>query len=170
MALPRIIKDMTLFNEGNAYLGEASEVVLPKLSRKMEEWRGGGMSGPVKLDMGNNLLELEATFGGPMFDILSQYGSTSVTGVYLRFVGSWQNQDTGAFDVIEVIARGRFEEIDFGSAKVGEKSDFKIKMPLGYYRLDRNGATVIEIDPLNMIEIVNGVDRLEAIRTALGLF
>lgn len=170
MALPSVLKDMMLFNEGSAYIGEVSEVTLPKLSRKMEEWKGGGMSRPVKLDMGGDVLELEATFGGPMFDIISQYGSTSVTGVYMRFVGMWQNQDTGALDAVEAICRGRFEEIDFGNAKVGDKGDFKIKMPLGYYRLDRNGATLIEIDPLNMIEIVNGIDRLEAIRTALGLF
>lgn len=170
MALPRILRNMVLFNEGNAYLGEVSEVTLPKLARKMEEWKGGGMNRPVKLDMGGDVLELEATFGGPMFDILSQYGSTSVTGVYMRFVGNWQTDDTGTYDVVQVIVRGRFEDIDFGNAKPGEKSDFKIKMPLGYYRLDRNGATVIEIDPMNMVEIVNGIDRLEAVRTALGMF
>jgi phage contractile tail tube protein, P2 family len=161
---------MLLFNEGRAYLGEVSEIVLPKLSRKMEEWKGGGMSRPVKLDMGGDLLEFEATFGGPMFDIISQYGAKSLTGVYMRFVGSWQNDDAGTADVVEVIVRGRFEEIDFGNAKPGEKSDFKIKMPLAYYRLDCNGTTLIEIDPINMVEIVDGVDLLEAQRTALGLF
>lgn len=170
MALPKTLKNMMLFNDGNSYLGQASEVTLPKLTRKMEDWKGGGMDRPVSLDMGGEALELEATFGGPMRDIIRQYGVAAINGVYLRFAGAYQNNETGDIDGIEVIARGRYEEIDFGNAKPGETSEFKIKMKLAYYKLTWNGTTEVEIDPLNMIEIVDGVDRLEAMRTALGLF
>lgn len=170
MALPRILKDMMLFNEGSGYLGEATEVTLPKLTRKMEEFRGGGMSRPVMLDMGGEVLSLEASFGGPMQDVLSQYGEKSADGVYIRWVGIYQNAANGTRDVIEVITRGRYQEIDFGNAKPGEVGEFKIKMPLAYYRLDWNGSTLVEIDPLNMIEIVGGVDLLSEVRSALGLF
>ncbi|MFL7985020.1 phage major tail tube protein, partial [Xanthomonas vasicola] len=37
-----------------------------------------------------------------------------------------------------------------------------------YYKLTINGATVIEIDLVNMTEIVNGVDLLAAQRRAIG--
>ena len=60
MGLPRTLKDMMLFNEGLAYLGEAGSVTLPTLTRKMEEWRGAGMNAPVKMDMGMEAMELEA--------------------------------------------------------------------------------------------------------------
>lgn len=169
MALPRTLADMMLFNEGQAYMGEASSVTLPPLTRKTEEWRGGGMFAPVKLDMGLEALELEATFGGPMRDILRQFGVFGVAGVYLRFVGAYQQQDTGAHDAIEIIVRGRHDEIAMGEAKPGEISEFTVKTALAYYKLIWNGRTEIEIDPLNRIFLVNGIDQLAERRTALGL-
>src|SRR3546814_528389 len=119
MGLPRTQKNMMLFNEGLAYMGEVKTVTLPPLKRKIEGWRGGGMGGEVGLDMGlDGLMEMTSTFGGPMRDILRQYGVTKVNGVYLRFVGAYQQDDTSAVDNIEVIVRGRHSEID----KIGRAS------------------------------------------------
>lgn len=170
MGLPRVLKDMMLFNEGFAYLGECASVTLPTLTRKMEEWRGAGMSAPVKLDMGMEALELEAAFGGPMRDILRQFGVTTVAGVYLRFAGSYQQDDTANVDQVEVIVRGRHEEIEMGEQKTGEVGEFKVKSALAYYKLVWNGRTEIELDPLNGIEIVGGVDRAADRRAAIGIF
>ncbi|MGJ0639506.1 phage major tail tube protein, partial [Xenorhabdus bovienii] len=38
-----------------------------------------------------------------------------------------------------------------------------------YYKLTWDGEVMIEIDTVNMVEIVGGVDRLEAHRRAIGL-
>ena len=46
MALPRKLKNLNLFNEGNSYVGVVKSVTLPPLARKMEAYRGGGMNGP----------------------------------------------------------------------------------------------------------------------------
>ena len=66
MSLPRKLKNMNLFNEGESYLGQIKTVVLPKLTRKMEDYRGGGLNAPLKIDMGmgDDGLVLESTFGG----------------------------------------------------------------------------------------------------------
>ncbi len=61
MALPRKLKNMNLFNDGINYAGQVVEITLPKLSRKMEEYRGGGMNGPVQIDLGQEALELQWT-------------------------------------------------------------------------------------------------------------
>lgn len=170
MGMPRTLKNFMLFNEGYAYLGEAKSVTLPTLTRKMEEYRGGGMNGPAKMDMGMEALELEATFGGPMRDILRQWGMVRMGGVYMRFVGSYQNDETGVVDTIEVIVRGRHEEIDMGDAEAGEASEFKVKTAVAYYKLVWNGRTEIEIDFANMTEIIGGVDRTAELRASLGLY
>ncbi|SNS20626.1 hypothetical protein SAMN06295912_102262 [Sphingomonas laterariae] len=167
--LPRILKDMATFNDAQSYLGQANAIVLPKLVRKLEEYRGAGMDSAVKIDMGGEPMEVEHTYGGPIRQIFGQYGLMTIAGVGLRFVGAYQNDETGAYDAIEVIVRGRHEEIDPGEAKVGEPGEFKVKSALAYYKLVWNGATVIEIDPINMKLIVDGVDRLAARRAALGV-
>ncbi len=76
MSLPRKLKNMNLFNEGQSYLGEIKTVVLPKLTRKMEDYRGGGMNAPLKIDMGmgDDGLVLESTFGGLDLLTLRQFG------------------------------------------------------------------------------------------------
>ena len=70
-------------------------------------------------------------------------------------------------DRIEIVIRGRHEEIDMGEAKPGEGGEFKIKTAIVYYKLTWNGVTEIEADPLNGVLIVGGVDRRAAIRNAL---
>jgi P2 family phage contractile tail tube protein len=167
MGMPRKLKDLRLYNDGLRYLGEVAAVTLPKLTRKFEEWRGGGMDAGVKVDMGGEAMEMEWSLGGPMVDVLMQFGETDVAGVQLRFVGAWQKDDDSDVDRIEIVIRGRHEEIDMGEAKPGEGGEFKVKTALAYYKLTWNGVTVIEADVLAGILIVGGIDRRAAIRSAL---
>ena len=45
MALPKKLKYLNLFNDGFNYMGVVSSLTLPKLTRKLEKYRGGGMNG-----------------------------------------------------------------------------------------------------------------------------
>lgn len=168
MALPRKLKNLNLFGNGESFLGQVVEVKLPTLTRSMEDYRGGGMSGPVKIDNGQEAIELESKFGGLMRSILRQYGVTRHDGVQLRFAGAYQRDDTGAVDAVEVVVRGRHSEIDAGTAKAGDDTEFTVKTACSYYKLSINGVTEIEIDLVNMVEIVGGVDRLAEQRRAIG--
>lgn len=170
MGMPRKLKDMNLFNEGESYLGQVASVTLPKLTRKTESWRGGGMGGPVKVDhgMGDDGLVLEWSLGGLDHTVLRQYGVMSLGGIGLRFAGAYQRDDEEAIDAIEVVVRGRHEEIDFGESKPGEETEQKVKSNLVYYKLTINGTVMVEIDVLAGTEIVGGVDRRADVRRAIG--
>lgn len=168
MALPRKLKHFNVFYNGEECFGQATEITLPKLSRKFEEYRGAGMPGPVDIDLGNEKLELEHSYGGLMLSIIKDYALPKADGVLLRFAGSYQRDDSADVDAVEVTVRGRHQEIDSGNAKAGDDTEFKIKSSLTYYKLVVNGKTLIEIDHINMIEIVNGVDRLKEHRNAIG--
>lgn len=171
MALPRKLKNFNIFNDANSYQGVAKSVTLPNLARKMESYRGAGMNGPVKADMGlsDDGLQVEWTLGGWDLLALRQWGATNVNAVALRFTGSLQRDDTGEVSAVEVVMRGRHEEIDFGDAEPGNDTEHSITTTLTYYKLIVDGEELIEIDILNMIEIVNGTDILAEQRAALGL-
>ncbi|MBQ0714190.1 MAG: phage major tail tube protein [Paraperlucidibaca sp.] len=171
MAMPSKLKNMNLFNDGNSYLGVSKAVTLPKLSRKMEAYRGGGMNGPAKVDMGmgDDGIVLEWTLGGIDMTAVRQYASAELGGVGMRFAGAYQRDDDGTVDAVEIVVRGRHEEIDMGEAKPGEDTEHKIKTNCSYYKLTVAGRVEVEIDVLNFIEIVNGVDRLAEHRRAIGL-
>lgn len=171
MALPRKLKYLNLFNAGNSYQGVIESLTLPKLGRKFEDYRGGGMSGSAKVDLGlaDDALNLDWTLGGIDAEVYKQWGVTKVDGVMLRFAGSYQRDDTGETHAVEVVVRGRHEEIDPGDSKQGDSSTVKIATKCVYYKLTWDGEVLIEIDIVNMVEMVNGEDRLEAHRRNIGL-
>lgn len=169
MALPRKLKNMNLFNDGVSFVGVAAEVVLPTLTRKLEEYRGAGMNGPVDVDLGMEKLTVEHTYGGIVRELFTQFGITRADGVLLRFAGAYQRDDTGEVDAVEVVMRGRHSEIDPGTSRSGEDTEFKATSTLSYYKLSINGEVLVEIDMLNMVENIGGEDRLADQRAAIGL-
>lgn len=169
MGMPKKLKNFNLFGDGNSYQGEVDEVVLPKLTRKMEEWRGSGMRGPIKWENGMEAMTLEWTVGGLMRPVLQQWGVTTHNGLQLRFAGGYQAAGSDKVDAVEIIVRGCHSEIDMGAAKVGEDTSMKILTEVSYYKLSINGEDVIEIDFLGMVEKVNGNDSMQALRQAIGL-
>lgn len=171
MALPRKLKFLNLFNDANNYQGVVEEITLPKLTRKLEQYRGGGMNGSAGVDLGidDGALDAEITLGGIEAQLYKQWGIAKVGGVLLRFVGSFQRDDTGEIVAVEVVMRGRFSEFDFGNYKQGDNTQTKLSAKNTYYKLTMDGAVLLEIDVVNMIEIVDGVDRLAEHRRAIGL-
>lgn len=169
MALPRKLKLMNLFQDGAGYKGEVTEVNLPKLAIKTEDYRSGGMLGDVAIDLGIEKLEMEVKFGGLMSEMKEFFGSPNIDGVALRYAGSYQRDDTGEVEAVEVVTRGRYTEIDGGSSKSGDDTEETYKAALTYYKLIVNGKDLIEIDLINDIYVVNGKDRLAEHRKAIGL-
>lgn len=169
MGLPKKLKNFNVFGDGESYQGEVGEVVLPKLSRKMEAWRGAGMNGEVETDQGLEVLTMEQTYGGLMRSIFKQWGALKHDGVQLRFAGAYRAGDSDKADSVEVTVRGRHKEIDMGTAKMGGETAFKVVSTLTYYKLTINGEDMIEIDVLAGIEKVNGVDINAEDRKAIGL-
>lgn len=169
MGMPRKLKGFNLFQNGENFVGQVTEVTLPKLTRKMEDWQGGGMSGPIKVDFGQEGIQLEWTCGGFMRAVLGQYGITKHDGVLLRFAGGYQAEDSTAVDSVEIVVKGRHSEIEPGTARAKEDTAFKVTTVASYYKLSINGEDVIEIDFINMIEKINGNDLLAALRKAIGL-
>lgn len=171
MALPRKLKNLNCFNDGNNYMGVVQSFTMPKLTRKLEAYRGGGMNGAVNSDQGmdDGALDVQWTCGGILESLLQQYGVTNASACLLRFTGALQRDDTGDVDAIEIVLRGRHKEIDHGEWKPGESSAITVSSVCSYFKYSLNGNTLIEIDLLNMVEIVNGVDRMAEQRKALGI-
>lgn len=169
MGMPRKLKHFNVFYNGENFIGQATEITLPKLARKTEGYRGAGMSGEVKADLGMEPLEIEHSYGGLMTEIYRDFGIAKIDGVMLRFAGSYQRDDTDAVDAVEIVVRGRHEEIDPGNAKAGDDTEFKVKSALSYYKLTVNGEDLVEIDLVNMVEKIGGEDRLAEHRKAIGL-
>jgi P2 family phage contractile tail tube protein len=144
-------------------------VNLPKLSRKLEEYRGGGMNIPVELDFGMQKMEAEIKAAGWFSNLINTFGSPRADAMLMRFTGAVQQDDTGETQAVEAVMRGRFSELDPGKAQSGDKTEQTYKLAVSYYKLTIAGKLMLEIDAVNLVEIVNGEDRLADVRAALGV-
>lgn len=169
MGLPRKLKNFAVFVDGENYMGEVPEVKLPPITRKLEDYRSGGMGGDVKLDFGQEAMEGEIKAAGWLKGLLKTWGTSRVDGLMLRFAGALQSDDTGQITACEAVLRGRLSEWDSGTNKAGEATEHDYKMAVSYYKLTIDGQVIFEIDLVNMIEVVDGVDRMSQVRTALGV-
>lgn len=137
MALPRKLKHLNLFNDGNNWQGIVESLTLPKFTRKYEKYRGGGMPGAVDVDLGldDSALDTEFSIGGTELLLFKQMGKATVDGIQLRFTGSIQRDDTGEVQAVELVVRGRHKEVDSGEWKTGESNTTKVTSTNSYAKL-----------------------------------
>lgn len=168
MGMPQKLKNMNLFLDGASHLGVVAELTVPKIALKMEDWRGGGMLGPIPIDQGLEKIEPEFTLGGLMATAIRQFGATTHDAVLLRWAGAFQEDGTGAVKAVEMICRGRYSELDWGNQKPGDDTEHKAKLACSYFKLSVDGQVWMEVDMLGAVFIVFGIDRYAEIRAALG--
>lgn len=159
MGIPKKLKNCNAFVDGIGYLGRIAEFEEPTLALATEDYRGGGMIGSVKIDLGLEAMEAMLKMGGHEASLIRKFGTTQVDGVRVRLVGAYQADDGGSAQAVECFIGGRFAEIGMGTSKPGDDTEHEYKVPLSYYRREVNGRTEVEIDMIAGIFIVDGVNR-----------
>jgi P2 family phage contractile tail tube protein len=171
MALPAKLKNFNIFVDGTSMIGVAQELTLPKLTQKLIAYRGGGMMASVNVELGfdDGALDMDISVGGLVVDLLKQMGTITADGMQLRFVGAYQDDSDASYKSCTIQTRGRFTEVDWGTAKVGEDTTHKYMLKNTYVKITVDDETVFEVDALNMIWVVGGVDKMADLRKAMGL-
>ncbi|HBR1366670.1 TPA: phage major tail tube protein [Klebsiella pneumoniae] len=169
MAVPHKLRLFTLFVNGDNYIGKVTSFTRPKLTRKTEDFQGGGMMGSVAVDLGldSGAMEATAEFGGVIKSLLLEYGA-DIDGTRLRFAGEYYTD--GDSQLIEVELRGRFTDFDGGESKQGEDTTETYTFKATYYKMTIDDKDVIEIDLLNFIYKKDGKNMFpDRITSALGM-
>lgn len=167
MAARNIRKNLNLFVDGRGYAGQIEEFNAPKLSLKTEEFRAGGMNAPIDLNMGMEKMDTDFALVSYDADVLALFGVAEGNIVKFTAREALESFDGTVTPVVHTM-EGKIREIDPGTSKPGDKATLKITMNLTYYALLHGERLVQEIDIINMIHRVDGVDQLAAMRNALG--
>lgn len=168
MAIQHVLSNLSAFVAGKGYLGRVSEFTPPKLAPIVRDYKAGGMGAEVAIPMGAvEKLEASFTITGYDPDLFAQFAVVPGRLVPLRFTGAMMDYD-GTCRPIEITLRAvlAFEP---DAWKPNEASDLKITAMVHYYKLDIDGRTLVELDPVNMVAVINGQDQLQAVRAALGV-
>jgi P2 family phage contractile tail tube protein len=166
--IPETLSNYNLYVDGKGFAGLSTSVTLPKLKIKTDEHRGGGMDAPVKMDLGMEAMDASFAMASMTREVLVFFGLADTTAFNGVFRGAFKDMQ-GKTKAVAASFRGMLYEIDPGDWKPGEKAEAKYTVSLTYYKLEIDGATVHEIDPLGMVRIINGVDQLAEIRKAIGM-
>lgn len=166
--IPQTLYNFNLFVDGNSYAGVASQVTLPKLKIKTEDYRAGGMDAPVKMDMGLEGLDAAFAMTGMAKDVLAYFGLADQTSFKGTFRGAFKDQK-GAVVAAVATFGGMLQEVDMGDWKAGDKAETKFSVNCSYYKLEIDNTVVFEIDPVAGIRVINGTDQLTGVRQALGI-
>lgn len=167
MAANDILKNFNLFVDGRGYAGQVDDYSPPDLSLTVEDYRGAGMDTAVPLDMGMENLETSFNLSAYDRDVLALFGVAEGNQVTFRMRGALESYD-GTVTPIQHVMRGKITKLARGTWTPGEKAQLEVTMRLDYYREEHGGEVINEIDVINMVRVVNGVDRLDAIRKAIG--
>jgi P2 family phage contractile tail tube protein len=167
-AASNILKQFNLFVDGVGFAGEIEELQTPKLALVEDDYRAGGMDAPVGIDMGMEKLEATFTLSGSSASALGLFGLASGAQTQLTARGSLESYD-GTKTPVVVAMRGKIKSLEPGAWKGGEKAAWAFGVSLNYYRYEQGGQVIHEIDVINMIRVINGVDQLAEHRANIGL-
>lgn len=168
MAARDVRKNFKLFVDGRGYAGECSEFNAPKPATVEEEFRAGGMDMPIDVTMGMQKLTCDFSLFAYDRNVLALFGVVQGNSVPLTVREGLESFDGSVKAVVHTM-RGKITELDPGTSKPGELGTLKATLSLTYYKLVHDGRVVHEIDAENMIRVINGVDVLSAMRSALGM-
>lgn len=162
--LPRVLKNLNLFIDGQGHAGHVDEVTLPTLGLLTEDHRAGGMDAALEIELGMQKLEGTCILSDFHPDVFRMFGRPDVP-VTIR--GAMQAQG-GEVIAVSVMLRGLFRSLEGGSWKPGQKGTLTVAIAASYYKLSYGGDDLVEIDVLNMVRIVGGIDQLAEQRAAIG--
>jgi len=166
--LPRHLKNFNLFVNNISYHGRVTELTLPPIKNKLEEHRAGGMDAPIDIDMGMEKLAGKFTlvdYDPATAKLLGALASDTP----ITFRGAIQAQGETVAQPVNVVMTCALTSREVGSIKAGDVSPINFEFSATTYVETINGDTVIDIDVIGMKRIINGVDQLASMRTALGM-
>lgn len=165
--IPTKINRYNVYNKGNRLLGVGEEMTLPDFEPSSETVTGAGILGeiddPTVGYFGNQ--ELEIPFRLLDKETADMMDMTKAVQLEIRSAQQTTNTEGDIeFRPMRVVVRGRGGKLTTGKVKAGSQMDTAITLTILYILIEVDGKTVVELDKLNEVYKVNGVDVLAKIK------
>ena len=170
--IPELLQDFRVYESGSSDVKGIVDAQLPSLEALTETVKGAGIGGEYDAPVTGHYKSV--TLGlkyRTITDFLLGLSAPKVHELELR--GGIQSQDGASGTIrtipVRVATRCRPKKTDPGKFEVGAGSDASNEFEVTYLKITLDGADKIEIDKINYICVIDGVDYLAALREALGL-
>ena len=165
--IPTKINRYNVYNKGNRLLGVGEEMTLPDFEPSSETVTGAGILGEIDDPTVGYFSNQELEIPFRLLDKETADMMDMTKAVQLEIRGAQQTTNTEGdieFRPMRVVVRGRGGKLTTGKVKAGSPMDTKATMTVLYILIELDGKTVLELDKLNEVYKVNGVDVLAKIK------
>ena len=167
--IPEAVHDFNLYLSGkNLHGGVTGEVKLPELESMTSTVSGAGVLGEYEAVMPGHYgsIEQEVPFRCISEDYFSVINPGAAVELTLRGAIQYTDPVTQAVRYIgmRVVIRGRCKKVQIGTVKQHGAMDSLLTLELTYIYIEMDKQPRFELDKLNNVFKVNGVDMLESIR------
>ena len=164
--IPEKINDLNTYLDGNKMIGVAASVTLPEVKMKTSTVSGAGINGEIDSPTIGQFesMEQEIDFNVLYSSAMDMLSPLSVVNLTLRAAQQVYDKTGGyAFKGLRVVEMGRVKTFNPGKVEKGEGMEAKVTLELTYLLVENDGSPLLEVDKLNGVYKVNGVDMLAGI-------
>ena len=167
--LPEVINHFNIYDDSaNKLVGVSGEVELPELEAITDTLEGSGVLGEIEDPVTGQFssMTIKIPFAVLYEDMFKIVNTTNPPQLTLRGSEQCMDPSTGATDYypIKIVLRGKAKTTSLGTLAKGTKGEPEVEMEVLYIKITVNEVTVIELDKLNYVFVLNDVDMLEKIR------
>ena len=165
-----VISNFAVYEDAVEFLG-MSEATLPEVENVAEEMSGSGIGGKLESIVLGHVEAMTLTLNFRTVTAAAiKLAEPRLHRLDLRAAQQEQNTRTGIIETRSVKHIFRVKQKKFSPGKLAAASaaDASGEYAVYYYAINIDGVKKIEIDPLNFIYIINGIDYMKDIRKALG--
>lgn len=169
--IPSVLINANIYNEGRALLGVGT-VELPDFEFMTESVSGLGIAGELDLPVLGHFksLTMSIKWNSTCAESISLLAPETHRLAIYASVQSW-NAGTGKFEPVpvRVTTLAVPKKSGVGKFEPGKKMEPGSDFELSYVKMSMNGIVRLEIDKVNFICAINGVDYLSTVRTHMGM-
>ena len=165
--IPEVINNFNVYKSGNRLIGVTSEMTLPDIVSMTETISGAGLLGEYETVLLGHYssIEQEIPFRILEDDIFTLANPMDVQEITLR--GTQQISDRDASlktQGMRIVERGRVKTFKQGTLKMGGQMGSSVVLEVFYILIEVNNEVKFELDKLNEVLKINGVDVMAQIK------
>lgn len=160
----RVPVDFCVF-AGLSLAGRVVDFKHPDLEFKTDNANLAGVLGETSIPLDLAALKSEMTLKDVNRTMMGRFGKSTNIPIVIRAAAADLNDTVSA---LKITLGGRVNKLESGTWKPGDAATQKYSIDLDYYKYEDDGETLFEIDKVNNVLIVDGVDLWKDKRAAMG--
>lgn len=169
-AIPEKVVNFNVYDDNEKLIGVSAEVTLPSLEMMSETVSGAGIAGEYESPTPGHFGSMEIsipfrTLYEKTFNLMKNKGRSLV----LRAAQQSYDVSSGGVSTrpLKITVRGLPKSTDLGKIAVNSPTESQNTIEVLYLKIEENGKTLLEIDKLNFICIIDGEDVFGDIRNQI---